>query len=126
MGERVETLSKADLVKADMGMLITQINSIRTYFNMVEIDDIECYEGVIKLQEYVRKFNRSTGEYIDIPDHDANDKASDDADAFRTGMIYYINNLMKSGNNYGGAITTEGQAITFRDNDYLDWNNNYY
>lgn len=124
IGERVETLSKSELAKADMGMLITQINSIRTNFTKIEIDDIECYEGVIKLQEYVRKFNRSTGEYIDVPDHDANDKASDDADAFRTAVIYYINNLMNTGNDYG-AITTEGEAITFNDNDYLNWDNNY-
>ena len=68
--------------------------------------------GVIKLQEYVKKFNKSLGEYMDVVDHDANDKASDDADAFRTAMIYWINNLKGKGEGYG-AITTEGEDITF-------------
>ena len=124
LGENVETLSKSDLAGNDMLKLITQINAIRQNFKFVEIDDSECHEGVIKLQEYVRKYDRTLGEYIDIPDHDANDKASDDADAFRTGMIYWINNL-KGGGSFG-AITTEGTAITIDEQDYLNIGEDYY
>ena len=112
MGEDVYTLSKSDLAKEDMIKLIAQINAIRQNFKHVEIDDSECHMGVIKLQEYVKKFNKSLGEYMDVVDHDANDKASDDADAFRTAMIYWINNLKDKGEGYG-AITTEGKDITF-------------
>lgn len=119
-GEYVYTLNKTELAGSDMTKLITQINAIRTYFHMVEIDDVECHLGVMKLQEYVRKYNKSMGEYIDVPDHDANDKASDDADAFRTAMIYYINNLMDKGS-YSGAITTQGTAITYEDHSYLSF-----
>lgn len=123
MGEYVYTLSKSDLAKDDMIKLITQINAIRVNFKFIEIDDNECRLGVIKLQEYIRKFNKSTGEYMDVVDHDANDKASDDADAFRTCMIYYLQNLKDKGNNYG-AITAQGEAITYADYDYVDLENN--
>lgn len=112
MGENVVTLSKTDLAINDMIKLVTQINAIRQDFKYVEIDDVECNLGVIKLQEYVKKYNKSLGEYMDVEDHDANDKASDDAAAFRTLMIYWINNLKGVGENYG-AITTEGQDISF-------------
>lgn len=129
LGEKVYTLSKSDLAKDGMITLITQINAIRQDFKYVEIEDNECRLGVIKLQEYVKKFNKSTGEYMDVVDHDANDKASDDADAFRTGMIYWRNNLKNKQKGYG-AITldgknltfksTQGNAVTFDDIDYLD------
>ena len=131
MGENVYTLSKSDLAKDGMITLITQINAIRQNFKHIEIEDNECRIGVMKLQEYVKKFNKSTGEYMDVVDHDANDKASDDADAFRTGMIYWINNLKDRGEGYG-AITTEGEsltyggnAVTYDDIDYFDSLTNY-
>ena len=41
--------------------------------------------------------------YLDIPDHDANDKASDDADSFRTAMIFASIYLKDS---FDGPLTT--------------------
>ncbi|MCF0171812.1 MAG: hypothetical protein HUJ87_15060 [Fusobacterium varium] len=82
-------LSKTELAASKLTTLITQINVIRKLWDMVEIDNEECAEGIIQLQGYIKKFNKSRMEYEDIPDHDANNKASDDADSFRTGMIYY-------------------------------------
>lgn len=119
LGENVVTLSKTDLAESNMIRLITQINTIRENFNLIEIDESECNLGVMKLKEYVRKYNRSLGEYIDVVDHDANDKASDDADAFRTGFIYYIKHLKNTTNVDFGAVTTQGEAVTYNDNDYL-------
>lgn len=93
LGLDVFVLSKGLLADIQMRSLLTQINSIRKNFGLIEIDTEECAVGIIKLAEYVKKFNKTLGEYVDEPDHDANDKASDDADAFRTAMIYYIEYL---------------------------------
>lgn len=95
------TLSKSLLAEKQMRSLLTQINAIRKNFDLVEIDTEECNIGIIKLSEYVKKYNKTLGEYIDEPDHDANDKASDDADSFRTAMIYYIEYL-KDNQKYEG------------------------
>ncbi len=123
LGLETFTLTKGLLAELKMNRLITQINAIRENFKYVEIDTEGCAEGVIKLSEYIKKYNKMTGEYEDIPDHDANDKASDDADAFRTGMIYYIEYL-KDNQKYeaesfiASDINTKGQAITYEDEDY--------
>lgn len=88
-GLDVFTLTKTELAEVNMQSLLAQINTVRRLFDKVEIDNEECALGVIKLQEYVKKFNKSTGEYLDMPDHNKNDKASDDADSFRVAIMYY-------------------------------------
>lgn len=99
----VRTLSKTELAKNDMTTLINQINYIRKEFENVEIDNNECNIGVIQLGGYVKKYNKSMNCYLDIPDHDANDKASDDADSFRTAMIFASIYLKDS---FDGPLTT--------------------
>lgn len=97
LGHNVFTLTKTDMARNDMQRLISQINEIRKAWTDIEIDYNECFEGVDKLINYVKKFNKATQEYIDKPDHDANNKASDDADSFRTGVLYYTIYLKGSG-----------------------------
>lgn len=119
-GLDVFTLSQKVLSEHNQNLFITQINSIRVNFKNIEIDNEECSEGVIKLSEYVKKRNKQTGEYIDVPDHDANDKASDDADSFRMGMIYYIEFLKDSQKYVSEAINADtGKAITYDEEDYF-------
>lgn len=115
------TLTKGLLAEFKMNKLITQINAIRENFKYVEIDNDGCELGVIKLSEYVKIYNKTSGEYEDIPDHDANDKASDDADSFRTGMIYWIE-FLKDQQNYEGEsfnLSDKGQAITYDEENYM-------
>lgn len=89
-GLKVFVLDKGQLAENNQQSLMTQIETVRRTFKDVEIDSEECTVGIIKLQEYVKKFNKILGEYEDIPDHNKNDKASDDADSFRTAIIFYI------------------------------------
>lgn len=125
LGLETFTLTKGLLAELKLDRLITQINTIRENFKYIEIDTEGCPVGVIKLSEYVKKYNKTLGEYEDIPDHDANDKASDDADSFRTGMIYWIEYL-KNNQKYEGDsfilseknYNSKGQAITFDEEDY--------
>lgn len=124
----VHTLDKKELAEHNLITLVTQINTVRQLWNYVEIDSEECPEGVIQLQGYIKKFNKNTGEWIDIPDHDANNKASDDADSFRTGMIYFSIYLKGQENNDLNSYDTQGNAITYDQEDYsyLDLDDEYY
>lgn len=88
-GLNVFVLDKGKLAENNQQALMAQIETVRRFFKDIEIDSEECAVGIIKLQEYVKKFDKITGEYLDIPDHNKNDKASDDADSFRTGIIYF-------------------------------------
>ena len=119
-GLDVFTLSKEELAKKDLTSLIAQIDVVRGMFKYIEIDNEECAEGVIKLSEYVKKYNPNTREYIDIPDHNANDKASDDADSFRTGVIYFKLYLFNEDSEDLTNYRTNGEAITYYDEDYDD------
>lgn len=117
----VRVLSKTDLAGANMTTLMAQINKIRFLFNRVEIDSEECNIGLDKLRNYVKKYDKNRQEYVDIPDHDANDKASDDADSFRTGMIYYDMYLKEQPSNIdiGNTVFSTGDAITYEDEEYF-------
>lgn len=96
---------------------MTQIETVRMTFKDIEIDSEECPIGVIKLQEYVKKYDKTRGEYLDIPDHNKNDKASDDADSFRTGVIYYHVYLKPTLNySYYDTSTSYG-AVGYEDED---------
>lgn len=86
----VVTLDTSELAQNDMRAVLTQINQVRKNFELCEFDSNECYLGVEKLGQYTKKFNKATNSYIDTPDHNAFDKASDDADAFRTCVIYFV------------------------------------
>lgn len=118
LGLRVFTLGKSELATNDLTAFITQINTIRKLWDKVEIDSEECSLGVIKLQEYIKKYNKSLGEYIDVEDHDANDKASDDAAAFRTAMIYYSIYLKNDINQTFENNYTQGTATSYIEEDY--------
>lgn len=74
--------------------IINRINTVRKLFEQFEIDEIGCFEGVEALKGYVKKYNKSLNCYIDEPDHNANDNASDSADSLGYGVLYYEMNLM--------------------------------
>lgn len=80
--------------------IITRINSIRTVFAELEFDEVNCTMGIDLLKGYIKTYSRALGCYVDIPNHDANDNASDCADAFSTLMMYYILFLKPKASNY--------------------------
>lgn len=81
------------LDKNELGLekfkVITRINTVRTNFSEFEFDENTCVCLLECLAGYVKKFNKLTGEYIDVPDHNANNKASDGADSFGYFVLYY-------------------------------------
>lgn len=117
----VRVLSKTDLAGANMATLMAQINKIRFLFTRVEIDSEECNVGLDKLRSYIKKYDKNKQEYVDIPDHDANDKASDDADSFRTAMIYYdlYLKIQPGFEKFENTVFDTGGAITYEDEDYF-------
>lgn len=118
----VRVLSKTDLAGSNMTTLMAQINKIRFLFSRIEIDTEECNEGLDKLRSYVKKYDKNRQEYVDVPDHDANDKASDDADAFRTGIIYYDLYLKEQPSRVNvedTVFSANGGAVTFEDEEYF-------
>ena len=117
----VRVLSKTDLAGANMATLMAQINKIRFLFTRVEIDSEECNVGLDKLRSYIKKYDKNKQEYVDIPDHDANDKASDDADSFRTAMIYYdlYLKIQPGFEKFENTVFDTGGAITYEDENYF-------
>lgn len=85
MGHNVFVLSK-EYIKDG---LMEQIRTVRKYFGRVEMEEYECHAGLEYLKRYVKKQIKSTGEYLDQPDHNKFDKASDAADSFRYAVMYY-------------------------------------
>lgn len=81
------------LDKNELGLdkfkVITRINTVRSSFKDWEFDEYETVSLFECLSGYVKQFNKQTGEYRDVPDHDANNKASDGADSFGYGVLYY-------------------------------------
>ncbi len=116
-GLRVFTLDKGKLAENNQQALMAQIETVRITFKDIEIDSEECTVGVIKLQEYVKKYDKTRGEYLDTPDHNKNDKASDDADAFRTGIVYYHIYLKPTLNYSYDYDTSTSYGIGYDDED---------
>lgn len=81
------------LDKNELGLekfrVITRINTVRSNFSEFEFDENTCTSLLECLGGYVKKYNKQTGEYIDVPDHNANNKASDGADSFGYLVLYY-------------------------------------
>jgi hypothetical protein len=80
--------------------IMTRISSIRTVFKDLEFDEVNCTMGIDLLKGYIKTYSKALQKYTDVPNHDANDNASDCADSFSTLMMYYILFLQRKTNNY--------------------------
>ncbi|MGL5051022.1 MAG: terminase large subunit domain-containing protein [Fusobacteriaceae bacterium] len=92
MGLNCVVLDKNELGLEKM-RIITRINTVRKILPECEIDEVSSNLGLVGLRGYVKKWSRTQNTYLDIPDHDANDKASDIADSIGYFVLYYENKL---------------------------------
>lgn len=91
---------------------ITRINTVRKCFDYWEIDEETCTNGIERLRNYIKKYNKSTASYTDEPDHNANDKASDCADSFATGVLYY-EKFLKGNTRAGSSVSYDYAGMNF-------------
>jgi hypothetical protein len=81
----------------DKWRIINRINTVRKEFDNFEIDETMCFAGVELLRGYIKTYNKTTGLYTDVPNHNANNNASDCADSFGIGVMYYVLFLKNGG-----------------------------
>ena len=63
-----------------VGELSHGIQATRDSFNTCWFDEVACKEGIIHLDSYRKKWNNTTGRFMDQPVHDVHSECSD---AFR-------------------------------------------
>ncbi|MGL4672893.1 hypothetical protein [Cetobacterium sp.] len=103
MGLNCVVLDKNEL-GAEKMRIITRINTVRKILPEFEIDEVSSNLALVGLRGYVKKWSKIQNCYLDKPDHDANDKASDIADSIGYFVLYYekylrnkqVNNFARS------------------------------
>lgn len=80
-----EMLEDLGITNIEIVPRITELNAgiqiTRKHFPSAYFDEVDCKDGLIRLENYKRKFNRAMGRYGDDPRKD--DGNSEGADAFR-------------------------------------------
>lgn len=70
--------------------VIAGIRKARSILGRCFFDEVNCSEGIRRLENYKKKYNRSKQAYEDSPFHDEN---SHGADAFRYSAVSYVEDL---------------------------------
>jgi len=68
------------------------IQATRDSFGSCWFDEVNCKEGLIHLDSYKKRWNKTTGRFMDVPVHDIH---SEGADAFRQFGQSYSSNMLE-------------------------------
>lgn len=88
------------------------VNAVRAILSQCYFDGVECERGMDCLENYRKKFDHRTGQYLKSPEHD---EFSHGADAFRTFATAYDpvmgTRLYKSGHGVQGRLPTVKKSV---------------
>lgn len=111
MGLKCIVLDKNEL-GLEKSRVITRINTVRNLLPECEIDEVSGNLALIGLRGYVKKWSRATNTYLDVPDHNANEKASDIADSIGYFILYYEKYLRGKNSSVTPIIRTYGKNFS--------------
>lgn len=103
--EVIESLG-FDILIAPRPSVEDGINAVRTILSQCWFDKINCEEGIDCLENYRKKFDHRTGQFLMRPEHD---KFSHGADAFRYLALGYDDHM---GKNFTGGGGPKGGSPT--------------